>query len=242
MVNIPHRISLSQIWFRIYIYCTGYPSGSLRIVECEAGGTLCGGIALTSAGKIECVDNAGLVAPTSTNVINENGWTRVEGYVIGSTTAGSIQYKIFLTPDSTTPTETETSATNLNTGSSSMTLVRFGNPTSVPSYTFYMDDLGVSDTAYLGPSIITGAIGTAALTLTATATGSSQRSGATTGAVSLSASAAGPASAPGHPRPPSPLRRPRQAPASAPAHRPLRCPCPRAPSRAAGSPGRSQAR
>ena len=37
--------SLSQIWFRIYIYCTGYPSGSLRIAECEAGGTLCGGIA-----------------------------------------------------------------------------------------------------------------------------------------------------------------------------------------------------
>lgn len=160
--------SLAQAWFRVYFYCTGYPASNVRLASFYNGSTVAGGITLlASSGKIESFDTAGTVTPASTNPVNENGWTRLEGYVISSLTAGSISYSIYLTPDSGTATETETTATNLATASG-ITLIRLGNALSgATSYTFYLDDVGVSDTGYLGPSQFTGA-GTAALTLAAT--------------------------------------------------------------------------
>ncbi|MGC2163406.1 MAG: hypothetical protein WA634_15970 [Silvibacterium sp.] len=165
--------SLAQAWFRAYINCNGaYPAANIRVASFYDGATVAGGITLlATSGKVESFDTAGTVAPVSTNPVNLSGWTRLEGYVKASLTAGSISYSIYLTPDSATPTETETTATNLAT-SSGITLIRLGNALSgATSYTYYLDDIGVSDTGYLGPSLYTGT-GTGALTLAATSTGS----------------------------------------------------------------------
>ena len=106
---------------------------------------------------------------TSTNSVNTAGWFRVEGFVTGNASTGQISMSLYNTPDSVTATETFTSAGTVNT-TAAVNGIRYGTNTQSPSYTWYMDDLGASDTGLLGPSQFTGT-GTGALTLAATSTG-----------------------------------------------------------------------
>jgi hypothetical protein len=48
-----------------------------------------------------------------------------------------------------------TSTANLNTNAA-ITRVDFGDPSSVANYTFWLDDIGASDTGYLGPFVPSG--------------------------------------------------------------------------------------
>jgi hypothetical protein len=182
--------TLNQIWFRVYCYFPTY-SLTLRLVEIVNGTTFCGAVSINATGHVLTQSSVGgATQTTSTLAMPTSQWYRLEGYFIGSATVGQIQVKIFTTsPDELNPDETDTTPATVNTNSA-LTGIRFGNPSSVASYTFWLDDLGASDTGYLGPSQLSGS-GSGAVTLAATATGSSQRSGSSSGAVSLAANATG---------------------------------------------------
>ena len=150
--------SLTQVWFRAYVYTTGH-SSTLKLIEALSTSTQRAAISINTSGKIILVNAAGTTVATSTTTIPTNQWIRLEGFFIGSATVGQIECKIFTTSaDAVTPDETQTTTAVQNTGGT-INRLQFGNPTSGVSFTHWMDELGASDTAYLGPvKIVTAAI------------------------------------------------------------------------------------
>lgn len=153
--------TIAQAWFRCYAYLTAYPSNQLRVARALNSSTYCGGIAITAAGNVVTLNTTGGIQTTSTNVVPLNQWFRLEGYVIGSASAGQIQVQLYLNgDDAATPTETNTSGAAVNTASA-INKIDFGNPSSSINYTFWMDDVGASSTGYIGP-VASGAAGSGA--------------------------------------------------------------------------------
>ena len=142
--------TLSQVWVRAYCYITGFPPANLRAIRVNNSGTLCGAIGFNSSGKVVLLDGGGTTRGTSTTTLPLNQWCRIEGYVIASASAGQVQAQIFLGKDSAIPTETVTTAANLNT-TGPLNRVDFGNPASAVSFTYWVDDVGASTAGYIGP-------------------------------------------------------------------------------------------
>ena len=141
----------NQVWFRAYCYFPAF-AGNVRLIRVlTPSGTLCAAIQVNNSGKVQTLNSAGAQQTISTLTLPVNQWFRLEGYFIGSQNRGQIQVKIFVSnPYGTVPDETDTS------GSAVATIgtfgdITFGNPSSVANYTFWLDDLGVSNTGYIGP-------------------------------------------------------------------------------------------
>lgn len=150
--------SLPQVWVRGYVYLLALPTGgsTLRIINTRSGSAICGVLGITPAGKVVTLNSSGSPQTTSTTTVPVNQWFRLEGYVIGDPSVGQLQVQIFLSPDSATPTETNTTPATVDTNTT-INRVDYGNPTSIASYTFYMDNLGASSTGYIGPVVTTSA-------------------------------------------------------------------------------------
>ena len=143
--------SVSQAWFRIYVYIPAYPGSVLELVRAQVAPTFCAGLGINTSGNVTLLNSSQNPVNTSVTVLPLNQWFRIEGFFYGSAANGQIQALIFAgAKDAVTPTEIVTSAGNINTNSP-FTSINFGNPASIASYTFYMDDVGVSNTGYLGP-------------------------------------------------------------------------------------------
>lgn len=158
--------SVSQSWWRIYLYMTANPSATERILLFStSGGTTCGNIAVNTNGTVSFLNaTSSTIITTSVSFpVNINGWTRLEGYVIGSATVGQAEIKIFLTPDSATADNTQTSAANVNT-TGAMGLWSYGIVNAAINWpALWMDDLGLSDAGYIGPASNPGTNAPAAL-------------------------------------------------------------------------------
>jgi hypothetical protein len=173
--------SLPQAWVRVYLYLTSLPAVTVNMIRFVSGSTLCGAIALTASGTLQTRNEANAAQTTSSSTVPLNQWVRIEAYCVGSATAGSLQLQYFASMDATTPTETDTSGTTVNT-TGTITGVTFGN-SSTPSlgvWQFWMDDLGASDTGYLGPALLSAS---SALAGTAAATGLGSKTGAAAGSL-----------------------------------------------------------
>lgn len=142
----------SQVWFRTYLYVTANPAVAFRPVGfATGGGSNCGQIFVNTTGKISFSNAAGTSVITSATTIPLNAWFRLEGFIIGSATVGQLEFKLFDTPDSATPTETQTSAASQNTNGP-MGLYSYGITSALANVTaFWMDDLGLSNIGYIGP-------------------------------------------------------------------------------------------
>lgn len=147
----------SQVWFRLYLYFTGFPAANVGLWSCAPASGTSARMQLKASnpnqGHLLFLNSAGTTILTSTNAVPLNQWFRVEGFVIGSSTAGQLEFKLFSTPDSTTPDETQTSAANVNTNSASITRYDFGSSgTGITSYSYWIDDAGLSNVGYIGPA------------------------------------------------------------------------------------------
>lgn len=140
------------VWWRMYLYFTANPGANVRVKALlNSGNLVCGCIISTSGLVITNFASAGTTATTSTAAIPLNQWFRLEGKDIVSTSVGQTEVKLFSSMDSTSPTETDTSAATQNNGSA-FSALRMGATTSAANVTaFWMDDVGYSDTAYIGP-------------------------------------------------------------------------------------------
>ena len=138
---------------RIYLWLDALPgAGSyLNIINLYNGANICAIVRINDAGKLLYIDNPVNVSGTSTNALSTGQWVRLEWHLVNSFTVGSIETKIFNSPDSTTATETFTWS-NRNTYSSA-TEVFFGmgfDGQDSPDY--WLDNIVAQDTAYPGPS------------------------------------------------------------------------------------------
>lgn len=142
-----------QVWFRLYLYLTANPTAQLNLLFfSNASSTLCGRMVLSTTGKLIMQDGGGTARATMTSSIPTGAWFRVEGFMVGSATVGQVSVSRYDTMDSTSATETQTSAATLNTTGSVANLQLGCTNANGQNITFWMDDLGMSDTAALGPS------------------------------------------------------------------------------------------
>jgi hypothetical protein len=178
--------SVGEIWFRAYLYFTANPASAIKLIVANVSGTQAAALQLLTTGQLRWLNTSGATILTTTNSIPLNQWCRIEGFIVGSSTVGQVSVSLYDTPDSGTATETETSAATQNTDGA-MTLIRYGVDVGVANIgPFWMDDIGVSTTGYLGPSVITGSGGVTMAGMAIDGTGSAGTAGVTaTGAVSM---------------------------------------------------------
>lgn len=142
----------TQVWFREYLYFASNPANYHTVLSLINSGNLCSSVYVNTSGKLYATNTSAVTIFTLTNSIPLNQWFRIEGYVITSATVGQVQLQLFNTPDSVTPTETQTSAATQNTYTS-IAQSNFGVNANVANVAFWMDDIGLSSTGYLGPSV-----------------------------------------------------------------------------------------
>lgn len=142
--------TLPQAWIRMYSYLSSVSGFLLAAAWVNAGSNNCGSIAYDGT-TLQLRDSGNTVQAASALTLPAGQWFRVEGYLIGSASAGQIQVKTFLSPDSATPDETLTTGAAINT-SGAIKTVQYGVVYNFGSaVTHYAEWLGASDTAYLGP-------------------------------------------------------------------------------------------
>lgn len=142
-----------QVWFRLYLFFTGNPTAQLNLLFfSNASNTLCGRLVINTTGKLIMMDGGGVARATMTTSMPTGAWFRVEGFMIGSATVGQVSMSRYDTMDSGTATETQASAATLNTTGAIANLQLGCTNANGQNITFWMDDLGMSDTAALGPS------------------------------------------------------------------------------------------
>ena len=151
----------SQVWFRRYLYVTAYPTVNTRIWQADIGGTtLCASVYMMTNGTLLFGDTtSGTIFQTTTSV-PLNQIVRVEGFLVGSTTVGQVELKLFLTADSTTADETHTSAATQNTGGvpNAFRYGMFSAVVQTTAWSLWSDDDGLSNTGYIGPPVVSGLI------------------------------------------------------------------------------------
>lgn len=141
--------ALTDFYGRVYIYFTANPGGSIDLFTGNngAGGSM--RIRITNAGKLAILDGGNTQQAITTNSISLNQWVRYEFHTVCNASTGSVELKLFNTPDSTIATET-INATNINTNTQADTY-RFGMRTNSASVTaFYLDDIAIDSAAYPG--------------------------------------------------------------------------------------------
>src|SRR6266566_3265445 len=147
--------SHKMMFYRFYSYMTAAPLVDSVVMSFYGSGSLrCKLVSLSgSSGDLRWVDANGATMTTATTAAY-NVWSRVEGCVYGDASVG--QAEILLqtsTPDSLTFNNSNRSTAAWNTGGA-IDEVRWGDITGIAS-TYWLDDVGVSDVGYLGPSNLT---------------------------------------------------------------------------------------
>ncbi len=146
--------AVNQVWFRTYLYFTAIPAALFRFVGFanSSGSNTCATVAISPTGKVEYFNATGSAVIITANTIPLNAWFRVEGLLIGSATAGQMQLKTFTTSmDGQTPDEILTSTAVQNTFGAPG-LYSFGQVSNQANVAaFWMDDIGISNTGWLGP-------------------------------------------------------------------------------------------
>jgi hypothetical protein len=141
------------LYFRFYVFLTGYPASSSNfLVRITPGNN---GISITSAGQLGIIANgstpvAGTLSP---GPVPLNTWIRVEGsYQPGVGVAGAYSYTAYFY-DSLTPIWPTVTLTGRSTGGQTIQNVFLGNPSPNAAMPyFWMDDVAVSTTGLLGPA------------------------------------------------------------------------------------------
>jgi hypothetical protein len=141
---------IGEAWFRIYVYLAANLAHRETIVQFNPSSGFGPVLDLGTSGLVQFLDANGTTQLTSANSISTGAWARIEGYVIASATVGQFEFKLFLSPNSVTPDETQTSGATQNTGID-IASVGYGFPNGQAAEQMWMDGLGASSSGYIGP-------------------------------------------------------------------------------------------
>lgn len=143
---------ITQVWIRLYAKAANLAQ-NMRLVGWFNGTTVCGALTLLTTGTIRSTNTGNATVSTGAVAVAANQLFRLEGFLIGSATVGQIEWKLYTDPEGLVPAETITSTAVQNT-LNPVTLVRFGQSAGgVANWgPVNFDDVGVSDTGYMGPT------------------------------------------------------------------------------------------
>ncbi len=149
--------AVPTIYARFYIFMTTLPSASFRPIELGGsnGFTTAWSLGIRTDGKVSIRDSAGTQMSVSGSALQAGRWMRIELSIAVSQTTGSSVVKLYREADSPYPTEVMASTAVYNTqpNGDPMDIIRFGVVgMSAPNYTYYLDDLAVTDMGFLGPA------------------------------------------------------------------------------------------
>ncbi len=153
-VDLP---SVPMIYARLYICMPTLPSSSFRpiVFGSTADNSVSWSLGVRTDGKVSIRDAASAQMSVSGSALEVGRWMRIEVAVTVSPTVGSSVVKLYREADSPYPTEVMTSASTFNTqsGGNPIDVVRFGmTQLFAPNYTYYLDDVIVTDAGFLGPA------------------------------------------------------------------------------------------
>lgn len=134
---------------------TPMPTSTIYIIQsCSISDTTGCQVRINSAGKIELSDASDTVRATSTTVLTAGQVFRIESRHFASATVGTVEARLFVAgnADGSTPDETIGPATGLDT-SSGVGQQRFGLAFSLPACTIVGDDMAVSNSGWIGPTL-----------------------------------------------------------------------------------------
>jgi len=141
----------TQFFFRLYLYMETNPATQHQLWGWMNNGTRAADLVVTSTGTLIARNTSGATILTTTATVPLNQWFRVEGFCIGDASVGQVEIKLFSSAESTTATETQTTAASQNT-SGLITQARFGLASGgVTGLLWWMAGPAVSATAYVGP-------------------------------------------------------------------------------------------
>jgi hypothetical protein len=164
--------AFGQVWARAYIYLTANPTANIRFMRAQNAGADVGWINITTSGKAALVGATGSVTLyTSTNALTLNSWNRIEWMV--NSTSQNEELRLFLGTnfDGSTADEDSTPKGGSSVVTGGVTSLLVGQTTgSNPGTDFWVDDLDVSTSAFLGPFV--PAVSTAGHLLALTGVGS----------------------------------------------------------------------
>lgn len=141
-----------QTWFRIFVFQTAWPSATRPLFGFYTSGTRNADVILHTNGTLSVRDTNGSTIVTTTNTVPNGSWYRLEGYCTSNASTGQVELKLFDSPSSATPTETQTSAATQNTLGGAIGETRFGIANAAGSgHTFWIDDPACSTSGYIGP-------------------------------------------------------------------------------------------
>ncbi len=143
-----NQSDLTNSYGRAYIYGDFSASGGDLLVTINSIDATIRFTILAFAAQLYLRDtgSAHQIGPSAN--VNVNGWFRIEWHVFHDPTVGTMELKLFNTPDATSPDSTITSSANCNTGTEGhQILYEVSNNT-----TAWLDDLLANATAYPGPA------------------------------------------------------------------------------------------
>lgn len=144
---------------QVAIYLTAYPTvATVEIVRFfTSGGTQLGAIGILTSGKLCTKNAAGTTVTTAASALPLNQWIRIDPKLISSATAGGVYADAFVNaPLTGTVADASYSAEDAltqNTNGGACQQVSYGICLSTTSFSYYIGQIGFSDTAPLGPPV-----------------------------------------------------------------------------------------
>lgn len=136
---------------------TSLPSAQQGILRYLGGGAQCIRVNVRTDGKLEIRDaaNGVITGGTTTNAISAGSWFRVEVHVTASTTVGAVEMRLYLSPNSSTATETITVSNQVLTAT--VDEIRFGIGAAMTNaVAVWIDNVAAEGTTWFGPALVTG--------------------------------------------------------------------------------------
>ncbi len=138
---------------RGYYKFSAFPASSLRLMRWRNGSALAGAVLIGTNGAVSIIDSLGVNVATSTQTIPTGARFRLEARLVASASSGSIEVRMFTSPESTTPAWTLTASTiNTNT---QVTNTDFGqtNTHVTPPGAYQLDSIAAAVAAWPGPFV-----------------------------------------------------------------------------------------
>lgn len=144
--------NLARVFMRAYVKYDAAPVSGSNILLARGGGSQVFNLRCNASGgfTLKLPGGGDVAGSPSASTIPTGAWFRIECDVTVGTSA-AWEYKYFASPDSTTATETKSGTANF--GTTNVADLSFGNSAANANWQAYMDALGYSDAAYLGPEV-----------------------------------------------------------------------------------------
>lgn len=135
---------------RVYCRFTSLPSAQQNFVRYLSTGSQSLRVNVTTAGLVEVRNAANTVVGTTTSAISAGSWFRLELTSTWSTTAGTVALRLYLSPDSTTISDSLSLSSLVLTASANE--IRFGvGATMANAVQVWYDDLAIEGATWHGP-------------------------------------------------------------------------------------------